>query len=100
MEVPPPAGETVDPSGARVVLDGRVWSEKIVRDHPEIASHKDDALRAVAAPDHFAADPDSAKALLSARRWSESMAARVVSFEQPPARSVFANRRDPKTWSA
>jgi hypothetical protein len=44
----PRADETTDPAGARVVLDGRVWDEKIARDHPEVA-YRDDALRAVSA---------------------------------------------------
>ena len=104
MKGPLPAAETVDPDGARVVLDARVWREKIVRDHPEIASHKDDAVRAVSAPDHVAADPDSAARKrfylrgVGPSRWLLV----VVSYEQKPARiiSVFANRKDPRTWSA
>lgn len=84
------ATETVDPAGARVVLDERIWREKIVRDHPEIAAHKDDALHAVAAPDHVAADPDSA----SRKRFylrgvgpSRGLLV-VVSYEQKPARII------------
>ena len=104
MEDLPPAAETVDPDGVRVVLDERVWSEKIVRDHPEIASYKEDALRAVSTPDLVAADPDSAARKrfylhgVGPSRWLLV----VVSYEQTPARiiSVFANRKDPKTWSA
>ncbi|MHB8243086.1 MAG: hypothetical protein ACYDHN_13980 [Solirubrobacteraceae bacterium] len=100
----PRAAETTDPAGARVVLDGRLWEEKIARDHPEIASNKDDASRAVSAPDHVAPDPASANrkrfCLRDAgpSRWLLV----VVSYEQKPARiiSVFANRKDPKTWSA
>jgi hypothetical protein len=86
------------------VLDGRLWDEKIARDHPEIASHKDDALRAVSTPDHVAPDPASAKRKrfyvrdAGPSRWLLV----VVSYEQKPARiiSAFANRKDPKTWSA
>jgi hypothetical protein len=104
MKDPSPVAETVDPADARVVLDERVWSEKIIRDHPEIASHRDDALRAVSAPDHVAADPGSASRKrfylrgVGPSRWLLV----VVSYEQKPARiiSVFANRKDPKTWSA
>jgi hypothetical protein len=104
MEDTAPAAETVDPAGERVVLDERVWSEKIVRDHPEIAWHKNDALRAVSSPDHVTADPDSADRQrfylrgVGPSRWLLV----VVSYEQKPARiiSVFANRKDPKTWSA
>jgi hypothetical protein len=100
----PQAAETVDPTGARVVLDECLWSEKIVRDHPEITSHKDDALRAVSAPDHVAPDPGSTRRQrfylrgVGPSRWLLV----VVSYEQTPARiiSVFANRKDPKTWSA
>lgn len=100
----PRAAETTDPAGARVVLNGRVWDEKIVRDHPEVAPHKDDAMRAVSAPDHVAPDPGSADRKhfylhgVGPSRWLLV----VVSYEQKPARiiSVFANRKDPKTWSA
>jgi hypothetical protein len=85
------------------VLDARVWDEKIVRDHPEVASHKDDALRAVSAPDHVAPDPGSVDRQrfylrsVGPSRWLLV----VVSYEQKPARiiSVFANRKDPKTRS-
>ena len=94
--------ETVDPAGTRVVLHERVWSEKIARDHPEIAPHKNDALHAVTMPDHVAADPDSASRKrfylrgAGPSRWLLV----VVSYEQKPARiiSVFANRKDPRTW--
>jgi hypothetical protein len=100
----PRAVETADPAGARVVLDGRVWDEKVVRDPPEVASHKDDALRAVSAPDHVAHDPGSADRKrfylrgVGPSRWLIV----VVSYDQKPARiiSMFANREDPKTWSA
>jgi hypothetical protein len=100
----PSAAETIDPAGARVVLDGHVWSEKIVRDHPEVASHKDEALRAVSVPDQVAPDPDSADRKRFYRRGvgPSRWLLVVVSYEQTPARiiSVFANRKDPKTWSA
>jgi hypothetical protein len=39
--------ETTDPDGALVVLKDKVWREKIVRDHPEIAEHRADVLQAV-----------------------------------------------------
>jgi len=100
----PRAVETTDPAGARVVLDGRVWDEKIVRDHPEVASCKDDAVRAVSAPDHVAPDPASAarKRFYLRDAGPSRWLLVVVSYEQKPARiiSVFANRKDPKTWSA
>jgi hypothetical protein len=104
MEDRPPAAETIDPAGVRVVLDERIWAEKIVRDHPEVAAHNEDALRAVSAPDHVVLDPGSRDRKrfylrgVGPSRWLLV----VVSYEQTPARiiSVFANRRDPKTWSA
>jgi hypothetical protein len=104
MDDSPPAAETVDPAGARVVLDERVWSEKIVLDHPEIATHREDALRAVSAADYVAPDPGSADRKrfylrgVGPSRWLLV----VVSYEETPARIifVFANRKDPKTWSA
>jgi len=100
----PDTSETTDPAGARVVLDDALWREKIVRDHPEIESHRDDALRAVSTPDHVMPDPSfEARTRYYARgvgpsRWLLV----VVSYEQSPARivSVFANRKDPKSWSA
>jgi hypothetical protein len=104
MEDKPPANETTDPNGARVVLKDDVWREKIARDHPEIAEHRSDVLQAVSAPDHVAPDPSfEARTRYYARgvgpsRWLLV----VVSFEQTPARivSAFANRKDPKSWSA
>ncbi len=87
-----------------MILDEAVWSEKIVRDHPEVVSHKDDALRTVSGPDHVAPDPSLADRTryyardVGPSRWLLV----VVSYEQTPARiiSVFANRKDPKSWSA
>lgn len=104
VEDQPGATETTDPAGARVVLGDAIWREKIIRDHPEIASHLEDALRAVSTPDHVAPDPSfEARTRYYARgvgpsRWLLV----VVSYEQTPARivSVFANRKDPKSWSA
>ncbi len=104
MEDQPGVTETADPAGSRVVLDNALWREKIIRDHPEIASYGEDALRAVSTPDHLAPDPSfEARKRYYARgvgpsRWLLI----VVSYEQTPARivSVFANRKDPKSWSA
>ncbi|HTD58015.1 MAG TPA: hypothetical protein VK672_03895 [Solirubrobacteraceae bacterium] len=104
MEAQPPANETIDPNGARVVLKDEVWCEKIVRDHPEIADHRADVLRAVSAPYHVASDPIFAQRKryyargVGPSRWLLV----VVSYEQKPARivSAFANRKDPKSWSA
>jgi|HubBroStandDraft_4_1064222.scaffolds.fasta_scaffold54088_2 hypothetical protein len=57
VEDQPDIAETTDPAGMRVILDDAIWHEKIIRDHPEIASHMEDALRAVSTPDHVAPDP-------------------------------------------
>jgi hypothetical protein len=104
MEGKPTANGTTDPNGAWVTLKDEVWREKIVRDHPEIAEHRADVLRAVSVPDHVADDPIfEQRTRYNARgvgpsRWLLV----VVSYEQTPARivSAFANRRDPKLWSA
>ncbi len=99
-----PADETTDPDGRRVVLVDALWSGKIVRDHPEIAAHRAEVLRAVSGPDLVMADPIFAgRTRYYARdvgpsRWLLA----VVSYEQTPARivSAFANRKDPRSWSA
>ncbi len=104
MEAKPPASETADPNGARVILRDEIWREKIVRDHPEIAEHRSDVLRAVSAPDHVASDPifeQRTRYYMSGVGPSRWLLV-VVSYEQTPARivSAFANRKDPKSWSA
>lgn len=38
--------ETIDPNGARVLLSDTLWREKIVRDHPEIATYSAEVLQA------------------------------------------------------
>jgi hypothetical protein len=104
MEDKPPVNETNDPDGARVVLKDEVWREKIVRDHPEIADHRGKVLRAVSAPDHVVPDSIFKQRTryyahgVGPSRWLLV----VVSYEQTPARivSAFANRKDPKSWSA
>jgi len=104
VEDQPGAAETTDPAGARVVLDDALWREKILRDHPEIDSHREDALRAVSAPDHIAPDPsfEDRKRYYARGVGPSRWLLVVVSYEQTPARivSVFANRKDPKSWSA
>ncbi len=100
----PTAIETTDPTGARVVLLRRVWDEKIVKDHPELDTHMPAVLRTVASPDHTAPDPvyrDRTRYYargVGPSRWLLV----VVSYEQTAARivSAFANRKDPKSWSA
>lgn len=100
----PTVGETTDPESRGVVLLDALWCGKIVRDHPEVASYLREILRAVAAPDHVGPDPTfGARTRYYARgvgpsRWLMV----VVSYEQTPARivSAFANRKDPRSWSA
>ena len=100
----PLVGETTDPEGARVVLPVRVWREKVVGDHPEIEPYLSNILPVVSEPDHTAPDPTFENRTryyvrhAGPSRWLLV----VVSYEQKPARiiSVFANRKDPKTWSA
>jgi len=96
--------EATDPDGRRLVLADAVWRDKIVRDHPEIDTHLSDVLQAVTKPDHVAADPNFAGRTryylqgVGPSRWLLV----VVSYEQVPARivSAFANRKDPRSWSA
>jgi hypothetical protein len=95
--------ETADPDGNRVVLPDAVWSEKIARDHPELADFLTDVLRAVSRPDHVSQDPRFATRFryyargAGPSRWLLV----VVSYEQRPARIVtaFANRKGPRSWS-
>lgn len=104
MEDEPITAEAADPEGRRVVLADAVWREKIVRDHPEIETYRSDVLQTVAGPDHVAADPIFAARTryymrgVGPSRWLLV----VVSYEQAPARivSAFANRKDPRSWSA
>jgi hypothetical protein len=100
----PSMSEGVDPDGVRVVLKDVIWLEKIVRDHQEIEAYRAEVLQTVSAPDHVAADPDYEERKryyargVGPSRWLLV----VVSYEQTPARivSAFANRKDPKSWSA
>lgn len=104
MEAQSTIGETVDPESRRVVLVDPLWSGKIVRAHPEIEAYLTDILQVVAAPDHVAQDPAFARRKrfyargIGPSRWLMV----VVSYEQTPARivSAFANRKDPRSWSA
>jgi hypothetical protein len=96
-------GETGDPNGARIVLLDRVWRDKVVVDHPEVAPLIGEVLDAVAAPDHVEPDPirrDRTRYYLHNAGPSEWLLV-VVSYEQEPARivSAFANRKDPPTWN-
>lgn len=98
------AGETTDPNGERVVLLDVVWREKIARDHPEITAHMYAVLQAVSRPDHVASYPIFAERTRYYARGAgpSQWLLVVVSYEQTPARivSAFANRKDPKSWSA
>ena len=50
-------GETVDPQGTRVVLPARIWQEKVLLEHAELATFTADVLRAVTSADHVEVDP-------------------------------------------
>ncbi len=96
-------GESKDPDGVRVVLLDRVWTSKVLANHPEMEDQIDSTLSAVAIPDHIAADPVHTQR----RRYYRQNAGPsrwllvVVSYEQEPARiiSAFGNRKDPRSWS-
>lgn len=96
-------GEVKDLTGVRVVVPAGLWHDKILRDHPELASHLDDVLRAVADPDRVLPDPVYERRRrhylrgAGPSRWLLV----VVSYEQEPARviSAFGNRKDPRSWS-
>jgi hypothetical protein len=98
------AGETTDLDGKRVVLLDAVWRKKIVRDHPEMTAHMAAVLGAANTPDHVAPDPvfgERTRYYVRGAGPSQWLLV-VVSYEQTPARivSAFANRKDPKSWSA
>ncbi len=86
------------------MLKGTLWRDKIILDHPEMGAHLEGVLRAVSAPDHIVRDPNFAGRTryyargIGPSRWLLV----VVSYEQKPARivSAFANRKDPRAWSA
>jgi hypothetical protein len=97
------AGGVRDSGGVRVVVPAVIWRDKILRDHPELASHLVDVLRAIAEPDRVLPDP-----VYEGRRRHNLRGAGpsrwllvVVSYEQEPARVIFAfgNRKDPRSWS-
>jgi len=95
-------GQAKNAAGVRVDVPAAVWREKILRDHPELASLAD-VLRAIAEPDCILPDP-----VYEGRRRHYLRGAGpsrwllvVVSYEQDPARviSAFGNRKDPRSWS-
>jgi hypothetical protein len=97
------AGEAKDPADVRVVVPAGLWHDKILRDHPELATHLTDVLRTVAEPDRVLPDPVYERRRrhylrgAGPSRWLLV----VVSYEQQPARiiSAFGNRKDPRSWS-
>jgi hypothetical protein len=96
-------GQATDPNGTRVILPAVLWEGKILRDHPELASHLSEVLRAVAEPDQSLPDPvfgDRRRYYLRGAGPSRWLLV-VVSYEQEPARviSAFGNRKDPRSWS-
>jgi hypothetical protein len=96
--------DTIDPDGVRVVVLGRVWDGKVLRDHAEMDGYLPEVLRAVSAPNHVEPDPTYEHRRrfhlrgAGPSRWLLV----VVSYEQEPARiiSAFGNRKDPRSWSA
>ena len=96
--------EAASPDGIQVVLFERIWRDKILRDHPEIAPFVEAVLNAISAPDHVETDPvrdDRTRYFVRDVGPSRWMVV-VVSYEQAPARiiSAFAHRKDPPAWSA
>ncbi|MDQ6811035.1 MAG: hypothetical protein M3Z95_03930 [Actinomycetota bacterium] len=92
------------PTASGLCLLDAVWAKKIARGHPEIGAHLSAVLRAVSTPDHVAPDPifaDRTRYYARGAGPSQWLLV-VVSYEQTPARivSAFANRKDPKSWSA
>jgi hypothetical protein len=95
--------EATDRRGRRVVLLKRIWHEKVLVDHAEMAKFLGEVLIAVSRPTHVEADPAKRRRVrcfahgVGASRWLQV----VVSYEQEPARiiSAFATRKDPPTWS-
>jgi hypothetical protein len=100
----PAISETIDPNGVRVVLTDIVWSGKIVRDHQEIETYHAEVLSTVSLPDHVAPDPyfEERTRYYASNVGPSRWLLVVVSYEQTPARivSAFANRKDPRSWSA
>lgn len=96
-------GSARDPDGIKVILLKRIWTRKVLRDHPEMSSLAGPVLRTVSTPDHVEADhlrPDRRRFFrlhAGPSRWLMV----VVSYEQEPARVVtaFGIRKDPRSWS-
>ncbi len=96
-----PIAEVSDPDGHAVVLLERIWTLKIIRDHPELRDHLEHVLDTVSTPDHAEPDPRAGRRRCYRRRVGPSRwLLVVVSFEQEPGRIVtaLATRKDPKRW--
>jgi hypothetical protein len=96
--------ETVDAEGTRVVPLTRIWREKLLPEHVELADCMSDVLGAVTSAEHVEVDPVYPERRryfardVGPSRWLFV----VVSYEQTPARiiSAFGHRKDPPTWDA
>jgi hypothetical protein len=100
---PPDAlASTTDREARPVVLLERIWRGKILRGHPEMATHLDAVIGAVHLPDHMTGDPrdDRLRYYRSRVRPSRWLPV-VVSYEQELARVItaLATRKDPPSWS-
>ena len=69
--------ETVDAEGTRVVLLTRIWREKLLPEHVELADFMGDALEAVTSAEHVEVDPvyPERRAVLCPRCGSQPVAA-------------------------
>jgi hypothetical protein len=102
MSTEPAIARVADRLGREVVLLDRIWQNKILRDHPEMAGHLDAVVATLQAPEHVEPDSSARRERLYRRgvgpsRWLLV----VVSFEQTPGRVITAigNRKDPKQWT-
>jgi hypothetical protein len=95
-------GEAYDLDGNRVVIPTEIWRGKVLKDHPELSRHLNDALRAIYSPDHVDPDPsfrDRRRHYLRGAGPSRWLLV-VLSYEQEPVRliSAFPRRKDPDSW--
>jgi hypothetical protein len=95
-------GEAWDLDGNRVVIPADIWRGKVLKDHPELGPHLNDALRAIYSPDHVDPDPsygDRRRHFLRGAGPSRWFLV-VLSYEQEPVRliSAFPRRKDPDSW--
>jgi hypothetical protein len=95
-------GEAWDLEGNRVVVPTAIWRSKVLKDHPELSPHLNDAIRAIYSPDHVDPDPssrDRRRHYLRGAGPSRWLLV-VLSYEQEPVRliSAFPRRKDPDSW--